>query len=181
MAKDLNLLAYLPAFLQEYREFHEIFSAEEPALNKANVFIDQLLQNQFITSCDEIGIGFFENLAGILPTASDDLHTRIERVLLKWNDYPPYTFFYLVNLLDNLYGEGNFQFIENFNDYSFHIKFFNNISPCDLIDFYKFIGDVKPANLIFCLSCHSTHTCGCYCGVAFAGKYNKSCFYFDDV
>lgn len=180
MAKDLNLLGYLPPFLQEYRELQEIFLTDEVMLSQTLTSIDQLLQNQFISHCDEIGIAFFENMLKIYPYSTDDLDTRITRVLLKWNDYPPYTLKYLINVLDNLFASENYQFNDDFLNYAFSINFTNNFLPSDLESFYKFIGNIKPANLCFNVTANSTISNEVFCGVKVAGKYVNSRFIVND-
>lgn len=179
MAKNLDLISYLPPFLQEYRELSQILSSAQVSLHSTNLSIDWLLDTQFISSCDELGIAFYENLLSIYPASSDSLSARIERVLLKWLDFPPYTVPYIISILDNLYGCDNYEFTEDFNNYSFSINFINNFLPADLDSFYQYIYYIKPANLIFNTSAYSSYSSDIFVGVAFTSSYVKSTFTID--
>lgn len=186
MAKELNLLSYLPPFMQEYREINEIFDVVQPKLDELNIKVDWILQNQFISSCDEKGIAFFENMLDILPYSYDDLDTRITRVLFKWNDVPPYTLKYLINVLNNLYGSQNYEIVEDFSNYAFSVNFLDNFFPSDLESFYQFIYNIKPANLVFGISANSTFETEILTGVTFANSYIKTSFnvfeeFFGDI
>lgn len=179
MIKELNLLGYLPQFMQEYREIQECILVEEPVLNQANLEINSMLQNQFILSTNLSGIAIFENMLGILPSSSDSLQARQLRVLMQWNDVPPYTLKYLIATLDNLYGAENYELITNFNEYQFGVKFIQNL-PESLLYLNEFVNRIKPANLIFDITAKSQHSSENFAGVFVGGKYIKSLLWIDD-
>lgn len=181
MIRAVDLINYLPKYVQNYKQLKLIMERLTPEIQLLEDETEIIKDNQFISNCNETGISMFENLLEIYPAIDDDLQTRIDRVLLKWRDYPPYTLRYLINVLNDLYGVENYEIIEDFNNYIFDIKFINNFTPSDLIAFYQYIGNIKPANLVLNLSRHSTENTDIFTGVILSGKYNKSKFYFEEV
>ena len=103
--KDVNLLAYLPVFMQEYREIRKIMEAEEPELKLLWELLRKVFNNQFIRYCDEDGISKFEEMLGLHRYENDTLEIRIFRVLTYWNDQIPYTWRVLVNKMNQLCGD----------------------------------------------------------------------------
>lgn len=90
--KEINLIDWLPRYLQEYREIKEIMSTENPEIEYLYKEIDITMDNQFIHTCNEKGIERFEKLLKIIPNSDDNLPGRISRVLSRWNDSIPYTY-----------------------------------------------------------------------------------------
>lgn len=181
MIREVNLINHLPKYLQNYKQLKIIMQRLTPELQLIEDETEIIKDNQFIANCNETGITMFENLLSICPSIDDDLQTRIDRVLLKWLDFPPYTLRYLLNVLDNLFGSGNYDFNEDFLNYAFSINFTNNFLPSDLESFYKFIANIKPANLCFNITANSTVSSEAFCGVTLAGKYVNTRFIFDDI
>ena len=81
VARNVDLLGYLPLFVAEYREMKHISAAENPEFKLLFGMAERLLNNQFAVSCDEQGIKRFEELLGIRPAPTDSLEIRILRVL----------------------------------------------------------------------------------------------------
>lgn len=181
MIRNVDLIKYLPQYVQNYKQIQYIMDTLDPEIQLLEDETEIIKDNQFIANCNETGIGMFENLLEIYPSIDDDLQTRIERVLIKWLDFPPYTLRYLISALNSLYGSENYEFTEDFNNYSFNIKFIDNFSPSDIIGFYEYIEIIKPANLVCSLTRHSNELTDTYAGVILSGKYIKSKFMFDEI
>jgi hypothetical protein len=81
-----------------------------------------ILNNQFIQNCNEIGISRFEEMMGITPQENDDLETRINKVLIRWNNTIPYTYKLFDNKLKILCGENNYSIKMNPKEYTILIK-----------------------------------------------------------
>lgn len=77
--------------------------------------------NQFILTCDENGISRFEQLLNIVPNNNDTLNVRISRVLARWNETIPYTYRSLIEKLNIICGDGNYQIVPNFNEYEMEL------------------------------------------------------------
>lgn len=56
MNRQVDLLSYLPPFLQEFKENRETLNAENPEFILVWNGADRVLKNEFIETADEYGI-----------------------------------------------------------------------------------------------------------------------------
>lgn len=145
---NVNLLSYLPDFMQEYREIRRIMESEEPEFKILWNLFEKVFNNQFIQYCDEDGISKFEEMLGLHRYENDTLEIRIFRVLTYWNDQIPYTWRVLVNRMNQLCGIGNYELKPNFNNYELGVttKFDDSKKYDELNNMLK---TILPANLGF--------------------------------
>jgi hypothetical protein len=145
---NVNLLSYLPDFMQEYREIRRIMESEEPEFKMLWNLFKKVFNNQFIQYCDEDGISKFEEMLGLHRYENDTLEIRIFRVLTYWNDQIPYTWRVLVNRMNQLCGIGNYELKPNFNNYELGVttKFDDSKKYDELNNMLK---TILPANLGF--------------------------------
>lgn len=145
---NVNLLSYLPQFMQEYREIRSIMASEEPELRLLWELLRKVFNNQFIQYCDEDGISKFEEMLGLHRYENDTLEIRIFRVLTYWNDQIPYTWRVLINRMDQLCGAGNYELRPNFNAYELGITTkFDDAKKYDELN--NMLKTILPANLGF--------------------------------
>lgn len=145
---NVNLLSYLPQFMQEYREIRSIMTSEEPELRLLWELLRKVFNNQFIQYCDEDGISKFEEMLGLHRYENDTLEIRIFRVLTYWNDQIPYTWRVLVNRMNQLCGAGNYELRPNFNVYELGITTkFDDAKKYDELN--NMLKTILPANLGF--------------------------------
>lgn len=91
MIREVDLLMYLPLFMQSYREPVEALKAENPEFMLIWNATDRVLYNRFIATADEYGISRFERMLKISPVAEDTLESRRARVQSRWFNTIPYT------------------------------------------------------------------------------------------
>ena len=145
---NINLLSYLPDFMQEYREIRRIMESEEPEFKILWNLFKKVFNNQFIQYCDEDGISKFEEMLGLHRYENDTLEIRIFRVLTYWNDQIPYTWRVLVNRMNQLCGIGNYELKPNFNVYELGvITKFDDVKKYDELN--NMLKTILPANLGF--------------------------------
>ncbi len=92
MYREVDLLSYLPLYVQNYREIQKIMESEKPEVEGLFQELYTLRQNQYILTCDEVGIERFEKLLGIVPFKSEELEKRRAKVLLAWVTDLPFTY-----------------------------------------------------------------------------------------
>lgn len=140
MLRDVNLIEYLPPFVAEYQEIKYIMSTENPEIQLVEDETEIIKNNQFILTCDLIGISRFEKLLGITPSKNDTLEMRISRVFIRWNDDIPYTYKVLIQKLTLLCGD-DFEVIPNFNEYEMtiitHLESFGQVD--ELVNLLKYM------------------------------------------
>ena len=84
MIREVDLVSYLPPFMQNYKETVAALEAENPEFAIIWKATDKVLYNHFISKADEYGLSRFEKLLGIFPTSDDTLESRRSRVQSKW-------------------------------------------------------------------------------------------------
>ena len=147
MIREVNLLSFLPEFVQEYREIKHIMNSEQPEIQKLEDETEIIKNNQFILSCDIDGIARFENLLAITPKPDDTLDARKSRVITRWNDSIPYTYKGLKEKLNVMCGEGNYLLIPSFNEYGLEIVVSLPLSgQADELDYM--LSYMIPANIV---------------------------------
>ena len=67
MARQADLLSYLPPFLQEVEQFQIYAEITNPELTRIWELNEKLLRNQFILTADEDGISHFEKFPNLAP------------------------------------------------------------------------------------------------------------------
>lgn len=147
MVREVELISYLPTFLQSYSEIHTVLSAEDSEFTIIWSAADRVLKNEFIATADEYGIAKFEKLLGVLPFEEDTIESRRARVHLKWFITIPYTLKVLIEKLITVCGAGNFSITTDFTHYRIKIetclfmygqteevrKLIDKILPCNMI------------------------------------------------
>lgn len=147
MIKEVNLISYLPQFIQEYREIKQIMLGENPEIQMVMDETEIIKNNQFILTCDLDGIKRFEKLLKIVPNPFDTLDARISRVLVRWNDSIPYTYRGLIEKLDALCGVGNYVLLPNFNSYGLELMVYLPLSgQVDELEYM--LSYMIPANIV---------------------------------
>ena len=148
MEHIVKLIEYLPKFMSEYKEMQVITSSEDPEFTLFWAVLKRVINNQFITTCDEQGISKFEKMLKLYPYESDTLEMRIARVLVEWNAQLPYTMRSLKQMLDVLCGVGNYRVKLRNNEYVLEIDTFFYDSKM-LTQLNKLLLKVLPANLAY--------------------------------
>lgn len=148
MEHIVELIKYLPQWVAEYKEMQSITSVEDPEFNLFWEMLRKSINNQFITTCDEQGIGKFEKMLKLYPYEGDTLEMRIARVLVEWNAQLPYTLRSLKQMLDVLCGLNNYRIKLRNNEYVLEIDTFF-YDPKMLTQLNKLLMKVLPANLVY--------------------------------
>ena len=114
MIREVDLVSYLPPFMQSYKEPVAALESENAEFNVVWTAVDRCLRNRFISTADEYGISRFEKMLKIYPTADDNLESRRARVQSKWFNTIPYTWKVLLQKMIILCGDSNFEIKHDF-------------------------------------------------------------------
>ena len=148
MVRDVDLLSYLPDFIQRYDEIRQIMTTENEDVQKLENESERIKNNQFIVSSDLIGIKKFETMLGISPDPLETLEARRSRVLIKWNDTLPYTYRALLERLEALCGDGNYEVHPDFKNY--HMDFNVSLELYGQVDMLEqMLLDMMPCNIVW--------------------------------
>lgn len=146
MTRTVDLVKYLPQFMQDFKEIDETLEAENPEFVISWDAADRVLKNEFIATADEYGISRFEKLMSIKPAKTDSLETRRTRVQARWFNDMPYTYRVLLARLTAICGSYTVE--QNFDcgytlrvrlDYDRYLEvenelqnLFDTIIPCNI-------------------------------------------------
>ena len=149
MVRDINLIHYLPLFVQEYREIKHIMDAENPEFQLVADESEVLKNNQFITTCDENGIARFEKILGIYPNPGDSIEIRRKNIMVHWYTNDVYTLLTLKNRLSMLQGNDNIQLTWNEDD-PFLLHVVTRLELKGQVDtLYQILESMLPANIAY--------------------------------
>lgn len=119
--REVDLIAYLPPFISDYRETSETLKAENPEFRIIWDAAQRVLYNEFIMTADEYGISRYEKMLGIYPTKEDTLESRRAKVLIRWSASLPYTDRMLFEKLITICGVNNFVLTKQYDKYRIEI------------------------------------------------------------
>lgn len=146
MIREANLIEHLPLFLQEFREIYSILNTENPEFKYLFDESEKIKNNQFIRTCDLVGIKKFENILNITPGKDDDLEARVLRVLSRWNDVDPYTYKALIKKLIQLCDGENFTINSDFKNY--RLEIITHLELAGQVDELQYLlGYMLPMNI----------------------------------
>lgn len=146
----VDLKEYLPLCYKDIVEAETEQEALSIEINKYNDTIDNALNDQFIQKCSLKAIGYYEDIFHIVadPT-TESLEFRQQRVLSRMKSLrPPYTYWYLRQMLDRFFGVGKYDLQVNNNDYLITLE----SSSEDSLWYHEIqvsLTLIKPCNMIF--------------------------------
>lgn len=147
MVREVNLLSYLPSYLQKYQEVQVTLNAEDPEFILVWNATDRTLYNEFIMTANEQGITRYEKMLGILSSTNDTLESRRDRILIRWVAELPYTFKMLIEKLIILCGENNFTITKDYNHYRINI----DVSVSEygkILELEQLVDEMIPCNMV---------------------------------
>ncbi|MCX4347843.1 MAG: DUF2313 domain-containing protein [Lachnospiraceae bacterium] len=150
MGYDVELLSYLPAFLQDTEEFKGIFAAENPEFSVLYGAEDALMDNGFIHTADLQGIRRWEQLLG-LEGATKDLSSRRANVLAAWNRTVPYTMARLYEYLDALADRKDYHIRVSEEECSLELLV-EDLPGGTIWAMHDLVRVMLPANMVFILA-----------------------------
>lgn len=109
LINEIDISKLYPTTISDFEEFIEIAKVENTNFNRVKIELLQLFSMRFVNETDEMGIARWEKMLKLKRRPSDTLETRRMKVLAKINNKLPYTWRSLQQLLNSIFGEGNYQ------------------------------------------------------------------------
>lgn len=144
---DRKLIDYLPPFLQEYKELKIINHTEQEEIEQAWEAAEKLLKEPFLLSASTYGISRIEKILKIQALDTDDLETRMFRVLLKLNEVLPYTYRTIKRHLDEICGKAEYELQVHSEEFTID-AIFEIEERQKLVELGRYLDEVLPANLV---------------------------------
>lgn len=122
MLRTVDISQYWRNAVKESEEFKEIAAAENPEFYLVWQAFERVLNNQFLDTMDDFGLGKWEKFLKITPLATDTFGDRRFRIKALLMGDLPYTMRSLINKLNNICGQGNVQVNYIKSDFLLEIK-----------------------------------------------------------
>lgn len=149
MIRNVDLVSYLPPFMQTYKEPVAALEAENPEFYLVWTATDKVLKNRFIATADEYGISRFEKILGIYPNSTDSLEVRRMRVQSRWFNKLPYTMRTLTEKIKQILGNVyDFALIADFkNSYELYLTVYT-INDSENEELEYTLSVITPLNIV---------------------------------
>lgn len=105
---DRRLLDYYPPVVRDIRDMRALCEAQQPEVSGAWDAAQAALDDQFVQTSGEYGVGRWEKILNIFPKATDSLSDRKFRIKARLNERLPFTLRVLEAQLEHLCGPGGF-------------------------------------------------------------------------
>ena len=144
--RETDLLEYLPSFYHNSDVIKSFMESNSIEVDTLKAYIEDLIKNLYIKTATW-GLDLFEEELGLVTDKSISYEERRERILAKKRGNGTTTKAMIKNTAEAFSG-GEVEVIENFNDYSFVVKFVGVKGiPKNLTLFKNMIEEIKPAHL----------------------------------
>jgi len=146
-----TLLEYLPPFLREYYEFKQLCKSGDIEVSSIDKAVDWNYESAFISDCDATVLSKYERLLGIIPTSSQSIENRRNKVLLQWNTVASMTLPQFISKLQEYCGKDNFT-VDNSREQFYQLVIWLNIHKVDIPLIKDFIDTWLPMNVNYTLN-----------------------------
>lgn len=136
-----------PKLFKDTIEIEYIAVADYYMLQMLNGEYLHLRNNSFILTAESAGLAEYERILNIPVDESEDLEFRRQRILMRLQTLPPFTFPYLKQRLDEMVGEGAWQAWIDFDNYTLYVQSY--IQQKWYHEFQVMMNMIKPANIVF--------------------------------
>lgn len=154
------LRGQLPEYFRPIIEFREILKAHGYSLDKLDETSEKVKDNNYIATCDEETIAYYEKLLGITYRFGDTMEYRRARVLQKYNTIVPFSIEFLRDKLTELYGEDGYEMSVDSAACKLKIKVTSDrYGAIDLL--YDLLWDVVPAHIQILANQQTTNRVPC--------------------
>lgn len=133
--------------MQQFIEMQQIMKSANISTDEIDKNIEGTWNNAFILDADEIGISKYEEFLSIIPSPSDTLEDRKQKVLTAWNNDNKFTLKNLKKRLEQRCGKDNYKICDDTDliNYFIHIAIKSNNISIPILKNYLEIW--LPANL----------------------------------
>lgn len=146
----VDLKQYLPIVYEGITESETQQDSLSIEINKMNNIYEQALMDQFIQTASLKVLPYYENIFHIVANpATETVQFRRERILYRMRMLtPPYTYYYLKNILDTFFGQQHYKLVIDNNNFTIYLE----SAVEDSLWYHEIqvsITAIKPCNMIF--------------------------------
>ena len=158
----MKLIEYLPNFMQDIKEFKELFSTEDIEIEQLKIAIEKIFSEIIVKTVESYGLKKYEKMYKIINIA-ETIEARRVNILFKINNRIPFTSKWLISTLNEAIGKDNYK-IDILND-----KYIVNIGinykyKDSAKELNKDLKQTLPANLEVVVYLFQENECKTYIG-----------------
>lgn len=151
MARQVDVINYIPLILRDYKEITENANTENEELNLQWQAIEDFQNDQYCDSLTDNGCKRWESILKIVPKDTDSLADRRFRIKSRLNEKLPYTMNVLHQQLTTLCGEDGYSLERNLTTHTIKVRVDLNVkAQYDSVD--ALLERIRPCNMIVDLS-----------------------------
>lgn len=136
----------LPDYFRPIIEFQAILNAHGYVLDGLDANAAQIAANNYISTCDEETLEYWENLLDITYQFGDTLDYRRDRVLQKFNTIVPFSIGFLNDRLTSLFGADGYTAVIDYSAQTLTVRVTSDrYGAVNLL--YDLLWDIVPAHL----------------------------------
>lgn len=147
---------FSPEIMKTNDTMQSLYSVQRDEIETFNIEINSTIDNTFFQSLNLYGIQKWEKILRLESNANLDINTRRDLLLTKRRFRPPFTRQNLQNILESVWGKGNYVFEMYPNEFQLIIDIHTN-EPEVYLKFRKYIKNLIPANMYVIFSIQYTY------------------------
>ncbi len=146
---------FVPAIMKNNDEMNSLYEVQADEIENVNDDVKDVIDNCFIKSCNLNGISKWEKIYNLKSNSDYTLEQRKELLMNKLYFKPPFTRQRFMEILENVWGEGNYTFML-YPNFELIIDIYTT-DPLIYLKFQKYVRDVVPANIYLIFSVQYTY------------------------
>ncbi len=140
---------FVPSFYRNIVDFNHLTKVENDMFEQAEAQTTQIIDNQFVQSCNEKGLVQFEKMLSITAApGTESLQFRKDRVVNHLSTRPPFTLQFLKNQLDSIIGKNRYKVYMDYAEYTLYVES-TLVSQNWYSELLVTVNSIKPANIVF--------------------------------
>lgn len=162
---SVDLLGYLPPYLQTYEEIKHCLRAEEPEFVLFQEAAGRVLNNMFVDTADAAGITRLERMLRIFPGIDETLEERRNRIKIRWIGRYQKRLQAVKEMLESLFGD-KFEIETDFSrGYTLTMTIYY-LGVNDTREITAFLEKIIPQNMVLKITLKEPLT-----GISYAGGF----------
>ncbi len=147
---------FIPAIMKDNDDMNSLYEVQADEVENLNSGTKTEINNCFISTSNLDGISRWEKIYNLKNNTDYTLDERKNLLMNKIYFKPPFTRQRFMEILSNIWGEGNYTFILYPNQYELIIDIYTT-DPVIYLKFKKYVRDVVPANIYLIFSIQYTY------------------------
>ena len=149
MRNSRRASSYVPQVYAGFKEMEQIMRAHDDSIDVAEAALNELIDNQWLSTAKESGVSAYERVLGIVPDLdTEDLEFRRSRLINRFSSRIPFTLPALKRRLDAIIGVDKYSINVDHNNYTIYLES-SSVNQIWYTETMLTISGMKPCNMVF--------------------------------